>query len=45
MGALCCSSTEPNKYSQEQLRLMKGQDIGYLALKMQSESKVRSHCS
>ena len=34
------SATEPNKYSQEQLRLFKGQDIGYLSAKKQSEAKV-----
>ncbi|EIE25270.1 small-subunit processome, partial [Coccomyxa subellipsoidea C-169] len=33
------SSTQANKYSQEQLQLMKGQDIGYLELKRQSEAK------
>ncbi|BDA41546.1 probable U3 small nucleolar RNA-associated protein 11 [Coccomyxa sp. Obi] len=33
------SATKPNKYSQEELRLMKGQDIGYLQVKRQSETK------
>lgn len=32
-------STEANKYSQDELRLMKTQDIGYLALKAQTEAK------
>ena len=35
-----CSATEANKYSQEQLQLMKGQDIKYVALKSQAEAKV-----
>ena len=35
-----CSATQANKYSQEQLRLMKGQDIKHLALKAQAEAKV-----
>ena len=35
-----CSATQANKYSQEQLRLMKGQDIKHLALKSQAEAKV-----
>lgn len=39
----CHSSTQANKYSQEQLQLMKGQDIGYLELKRQSEAKVSLH--
>jgi len=34
------SATEANKYSQEQLRLMKGQDIKYISLKSQAEAKV-----
>ncbi|CAL5222541.1 g4918 [Coccomyxa viridis] len=33
------SATQANKYSQEQLQLMKGQDIKYVALKSQSEAK------
>ncbi|CAK0749269.1 hypothetical protein CVIRNUC_001897 [Coccomyxa viridis] len=33
------SATQANKYSQQQLRLMKGQDIKHLALKSQAEAK------
>jgi hypothetical protein len=33
-------STEANKYSQDELRLMKTQDVNYLTLKAQAESKV-----
>lgn len=33
-------SAEANKYSQDELRLMKTQDIGYLTLKAQAEAKV-----
>lgn len=32
-------STEANKYSQDELRLMKTQDVNYLTLKAQAESK------
>ena len=35
-----CSATQANKYSQDRLRLMKGQDIKYLTLKSQAEAKV-----
>ena len=35
-----CSSAEANRYTQEQLCLFKGQDIGYLLAKKQSETKV-----
>jgi hypothetical protein len=35
-------STEANKYSQEELRLMRTQDVGYLTLKAQAEAKVRA---
>ena len=38
-----CSATQANKYSQEQLQLMKGQDIKYVALKSQAEAKVSCH--
>lgn len=34
-------STEANKYTQDELRLMKTQDVNYLALKAQAEAKVR----
>ena len=37
---LVCSATQPNKYTQEQLQLFKGQDIGYVAAKTQAEAKV-----
>lgn len=36
-GVHVVSSTEANKYTQEQLRLMKSQDIGYITLKAQAE--------
>jgi len=36
-----CRSAEANKYSQVELRLMKTQDIKYIALKAQTEAKVR----
>ncbi len=39
-GVHVVKSTEPNKYSQEELRLMKTQDINYLTLKAQTEAKV-----
>ena len=39
-GVGLCSATQANKYSQEQLQLMKGQDIKYVALKSQAEAKV-----
>ncbi len=35
------SRSEANKYTQDELRLMKTQDIAYLTLKAQSEAKVR----
>ena len=39
-------STEANKYTQEELRLMKTQDVGYVSLKAQMEGKVSKHeCS
>ena len=38
-GVHVVPSSEPNKYSQEQLRLMKSQDVNYLAVKAQAESK------
>ena len=37
-----CSVTEANKYSQQELRFMKSQDASYLALKAQTEMKVRA---
>jgi len=36
------SVTESNKYSQQELRFMKSQDASYLALKAQTEMKVRA---
>ena len=36
-----CSITEANKYTQEELRFMKSQDASYMALKAQTELKVR----
>lgn len=39
-GVHVAATTEANKYSQEELRLMKTQDIGYLQLKAQTEAKV-----
>jgi len=36
------SVTEANKYSQQELRFMKSQDASYLALKAQTEMKVRA---
>lgn len=39
-GVHVARSTEANKYTQEELRLMKTQDQGYLALKAQAEAKV-----
>ena len=33
-------SGEPNKYTQEELLLMKSQDIGYILQKILSEKKV-----
>lgn len=41
LGLLLCSSTEANKYSQEELRLMKTQDMRYVSLKAQAETKAR----
>lgn len=38
-GVHVARSTEANKYSQEELRLMKTQDVGYLTLKSQAEAK------
>lgn len=38
-GVHIVPTSEPNKYSQEQLRLMKTQDVGYLKLKTQAEKK------
>lgn len=38
-GVHVVPTSEPNKYSQEQLRLMKSQDANYLSLKAQAESK------
>ncbi len=35
-------SAEANKYSQEELQLMKTQDIKYIDLKAQAEAKVGS---
>lgn len=35
------ATAEANKYSQEELRLMKTQDIGYLSVKAQAEAKVK----
>lgn len=32
---------QANKYSQEELRLMKSQDAGYVRLKAQVDAKVR----
>ena len=37
-----CHRDEANKYSQEELRLMKTQDVAYLNLKSQTEARVRS---
>lgn len=39
-GVHVVSTSEPNRYSQEELRLMKTQDVGYLTLKAQAEAKV-----
>lgn len=39
-GVHIAPTAEANKYSQEELRLMKTQDIGYLQLKAQTEAKV-----
>jgi hypothetical protein len=39
-GVHIARGTEANKYSQEELRLMKTQDVGYLSLKAQAEAKV-----
>ena len=36
------SVTEANKYSQQELQFMKSQDASYLALKAQTEMKVRA---
>lgn len=38
-GVHVAPTAEANKYSQEELRLMKSQDIGYLQLKAQTEAK------
>ncbi|KAK9810612.1 hypothetical protein WJX73_004489 [Symbiochloris irregularis] len=38
-GVHIASSTEPNKYTQEELRLMKTQDQGYVTLKAQVDAK------
>lgn len=40
-GVAVAPSAVANKYSQEELRLMKSQDVGYLTLKSQAEAKVR----
>ena len=37
-----CSITEANKYTQQELRFMKTQDAGYLAMKAQTELKVHT---
>ena len=34
--------TKPNKYSQDELRLMKTQDVKYLVMKERTEAEVRS---
>lgn len=36
----CCRSTQANKYSQEELLLMKTQDVKYLDTKSRSEAAV-----
>ena len=33
--------TKPNKYSQDELRLMKTQDVKYLVMKERTEAEVR----
>lgn len=38
-GVHVVPTAEPNKYSQEQLRLMKTQDAGYLGMKAQAEKR------
>lgn len=40
-GVHVVPTAEANKYSQEELRLMKTQDIGYLGVKARTEAKVR----
>jgi hypothetical protein len=39
---LCCRSTEANKYTQQELLLMKTQDAKYLGLKSRTEAAVSS---
>ena len=34
--------TKPNKYSQDELRLMKTQDVKYLVMKERTEAEVRA---
>jgi hypothetical protein len=41
----CCRSTQANKYSQEELLLMKTQDVKYLDTKSRSEAKVSTNPS
>ena len=40
-GVHVVPTAEANKYSQEELRLMRTQDIGYLGVKARTEAKVR----
>ena len=40
-GVAAAPAAPANKYSQEELRLMKSQDAGYLTLKAQAEAKAR----
>ena len=39
-GVAIARSSQPNRYSQEELQLMRTQDVGYLTLKAQTEAKV-----
>ena len=40
-----CSTSEPNKYSQEELALMRTQDVKYVAMKERVEAEVRGQSS
>lgn len=39
-----CSSTQANKYTQQELLLMKTQDVKYVELKSRTEAKVCRWC-